>query len=121
MQKPITKAIFFGSLGALIETSDIQRRAYNEALKESGLDWIWDTKTYSELLEMSGGKDRLSMLSAATGRRLSADQISSIHARKTELACAGVINSEIGLRPGVSTLIEAAKSQGIKVGFVTTT
>jgi len=83
MQKPITKAIFIGSLGALVETSDIQRRAYNEALKESGLDWSWDTKTYTELLEMSGGKDRLSMLSAATGRRLSADQISSIHARNS--------------------------------------
>ena len=33
------KAILFGSIGTLIESSDIQRNAFNEACKEAGLDW----------------------------------------------------------------------------------
>ena len=33
--------LMFGAIGALMETSDIQRRAYNQALKEAGLGWEW--------------------------------------------------------------------------------
>ena len=36
------KAILFGSIGTLIETSDLQREAFNQAFKEAGLDWYWD-------------------------------------------------------------------------------
>lgn len=32
------KAILFGSIGTLIETSDLQRESFNEAFKEAGLD-----------------------------------------------------------------------------------
>ena len=34
------KAILFGSIGTLIETSDLQREAFNEAFKEAGLDSV---------------------------------------------------------------------------------
>tara|TARA_B110000503_G_scaffold47893_1_gene77939 strand:+ start:1294 stop:1407 length:114 start_codon:yes stop_codon:yes gene_type:complete len=33
------KAVFFGSIGTLVETSDLQRRAFNQAFAEAGLDW----------------------------------------------------------------------------------
>ncbi len=36
------KAILLGSIGVVAETSDIQRRAYNTAFKEAGLDWVWE-------------------------------------------------------------------------------
>ena len=36
------KAVLFGSIGTLAETSDIQRNSFNEAFKISGLDWVWD-------------------------------------------------------------------------------
>ena len=38
------KAIIFGSIGTLVETSDIQRQSFNQAFKEIGLDWYWDKK-----------------------------------------------------------------------------
>ena len=41
------KAILFGSIGTLIETSDIQRESFNEAFKEAGLDWYWDEEDLS--------------------------------------------------------------------------
>ena len=33
------KAILFGSIATLIETSDLQREAFNQAFKEAGLNW----------------------------------------------------------------------------------
>ncbi len=114
-------ALMFGSIGAVAETSDIQRRAYNQALKEAGLAWEWDRDTYADLLNQSGGKDRLAVLGAATGQTLSADAIDRIHARKTEIACAEVIARSVRPRPCVAALIAMAKTRGMKLAFVTTT
>ena len=115
------KALFLGSIGSVAETSDIQRRAYNQAMKEHGLDWHWDEATYARLLEQAGGKERLDLLSASTGENLSEDTIEKIHARKTEIACEEVRNSGVGLRPGVAALARHAKANGLKLGFVTST
>ncbi len=114
-------ALMLGSIGVLMETSDVQRRAYNQALKEAGLNWIWTRDTYAELLNQSGGKDRLSMLAAATGTDLSAQRIETIHARKTEIACHELNSNPRALRPGVAELMKWAKARGMKVAFVTST
>lgn len=115
------KAVLFGSIGAVAETSEIQREAYNRALSEANLGWEWDRETYSELLEQAGGKERLKMLARATGADLSDKQIETIHASKTRIA--GEIMRERGIapRPGVTELIAKAKERGLKLGFVTTT
>ena len=47
------KAILFGSIGTLIETSNIQRESFNQAFKEIGLDWYWDQESYKQLLKKS--------------------------------------------------------------------
>ena len=49
------KAVLFGSIGTLIETSDIQRKSFNLAFKKAGLDWYWGRETYCILLKKSGG------------------------------------------------------------------
>ena len=36
------KAILFGSIGTLVETSELQRTAFNQAFSEAGLDWTWN-------------------------------------------------------------------------------
>ena len=115
------QALLFGSIGAIMETSDIQRRAYNQALHEAGLPWTWDRRVYADLLEQSGGKDRLEMLAAATGFNLSQVQIDAIHARKMELACAEIVAKRVPPRSGVVTLVRLAKDRRMKLGFVTTT
>ena len=113
--------LMFGAIGVLMETSDIQRRAYNQALKEAGLGWEWSREVYAELLNQSGGQERLSLLVAATGAGLSAAQIEAIHARKTVIACQEMVSRRVRLRPGVVELIQLAKSRGMKLAFVTTT
>ena len=117
----IKNTLMFGAIGTLMETSDVQRRAYNQALKEAGLDWVWTRDVYAELLNQSGGQDRLKMLSAATGTALSEQQIEAIHSRKTDIACQELASKQTPLRPGVAELVKWAKSHGMKMAFVTTT
>ena len=114
-------ALLLGSIGSVMETSDIQRSSYNQAMSEAGLDWTWDRETYADLLKQAGGKERLAHLSAATNAGLSSDQIEAIHQRKTELACAQLASGAAALRPGVLDLVKQAKERGMKIGFVTTT
>ena len=114
-------ALIFGSIGTVMETSDVQRRAYNQALKEAGLNWDWTREIYAELLNQSGGQERLAMLASATGTTLSQQQIEAIHTRKTEIACDELQLHHTKLRPGVAELIKWAKARHMKLAFVTTT
>ena len=114
------KAILFGSIGVLAETSDIQRRAYNDALREFGVDWNWNRETYRELLKDAGGQQRLQRLSDEQGGILSNGTIRNIHRRKTELACEEV-RSGVELRSGVVALMQEARGQGIRCALVTST
>lgn len=104
-----------------METSDVQRRAYNQALKEAGVNWVWTRDIYAELLNQSGGQDRLRMLAAATGTPFSQQQIEAIHSRKTDIACQELASTPTLLRPGVADLIKWAKVRSMKLAFVTTT
>ena len=113
--------LMFGSIGAVMETSDVQRRAYNQALKEAGLHWVWTREIYAELLNQSGGQDRLKMLAAATGTALSQQQIERIHSRKTQIACDELSSTRTPLRPGVAELLKWATDRSVKLAFVTTT
>ncbi|MEM7006261.1 MAG: HAD-IA family hydrolase [Pseudomonadota bacterium] len=115
------KAFLIGSIGVIAETSDIQRRAYNQALKEAGLDWHWDVELYKTLLKQNGGRDRLHCLSIDKDAGLSEDDILRIHARKTDIACEEIVTNGVPLRSGVSDLIALAKSRNSKLAFVTTT
>lgn len=114
------KALLLGSIGVIAETSDIQRRAYNQALAEAVVSWHWDRDTYAELLKAAGGRYRLQQLSEAEGGCLSQIQIESIHARKTEIACAEV-RQGVELRPGIAELINTAMSRNVDVALVTST
>jgi len=113
--------ILIGSIGVLAETSDIQRRAYNQAFREAGLDWYWDKDTYKSLLLTSGGMKRLRRLSADKDQVLAPDAIENLHARKTEIACREIAEKGIDLRPGIVELMRFARQAGITMALVTTT
>ena len=53
------EAILFGSIGTLVETSELQRQSFNLAFKEVGLDWYWNTATYCKLITEPGGMKRI--------------------------------------------------------------
>lgn len=117
----VKTTIMFGSIGSLVESSDIQRQAYNDAMREAGLSWHWDRDTYADLLTQSGGRERLAQLAAATGTDLAEETIARIHLRKTQLAGEAMLAQGVDLRPGVVALVRLAKDRGMKLAFVTTT
>ena len=75
------KSILFGSIGVLAESSEIQRRAFNEAFKEFGLDWYWNVANYIKLLQKPGGLNRIAEYS---NYNLSQNDIKKIHDLKVK-------------------------------------
>lgn len=115
------KAILIGSIGALVETSELQRQAYNQAMSQLEINWHWDLSTYRELLQISGGKKRLAMLSDATERKLTPENIEQIHQLKTTIACQLIQEKKPQLRPFTKNIIEYAQAQDLRLGLVTST
>lgn len=115
------KHLLVGSIGALVDTSEIQREAYNNAFKEVGLNWHWDQNNYRQLLEMSGGQKRLRLLSQVTGQKLDDDRIAKIHELKTNMACEMIEKRKPQIRPLTKQLLELADEHGLSTSFVTST
>ncbi|MDC0194908.1 HAD hydrolase-like protein [Alphaproteobacteria bacterium] len=112
------KAILFGSIGTLIETSNIQRESFNEAFKETGLDWYWDEEDYKKLLKKSGGINRIENFAEKNNTQVDAKKIRE---RKTEIYNTKIQTTLIEPREGVLEIIEYAHVNKIKIGFVTST
>ena len=112
------KAIFFGSIGTLVETSDLQRRAFNQAFSEADLDWNWSAEVYQQLLTKSGGRDRIQDFANHHGTDVDASQL---HLRKTEIFDGLMAQEALLLRPGIASVIVHAKANNWPLAFVTST
>ena len=112
------KAILFGSIGTLIETSDLQREAFNEAFREAGLDWYWDQEDYTKLLKKSGGTKRIEDFAEKNNTTVDAKKIRE---RKTQIYNTKINSTFIPPREGVLDVLEYAHINNIKIGFVTST
>jgi beta-phosphoglucomutase-like phosphatase (HAD superfamily) len=112
------KAILFGSIGTLLETSELQRTAFNQAFSENGLDWNWNQAQYQNLLKKSGGRQRIEDFAAQKAIEVDAEKL---HDEKTKIFDDLMVSGNVLLRPGVANLIEQALDNGIKLAFVTST
>ena len=112
------KAILFGSIGTLVETSELQRRAFNQAFAEAGLDWNWNTEEYRRLLTKSGGCERIQDFATQRGSEVDAEHL---HQQKTIIFDRLMANETILLRPGAENVIRHALDNCLKLGFVTNT
>ncbi|MEE4121350.1 MAG: HAD-IA family hydrolase [Paracoccaceae bacterium] len=112
------RAILFGSIGSVIETSEIQREAYNIAFERHGLDWVWDRDTYRGLLATSGGKARIEAYAERMGEPVGAAEI---HRTKTDVFLTMLEAEILPLRDGVAEVLDAARETGARTGLVTTT
>ena len=112
------KSLLFGSIGTIIETSELQRESFNEAFKEAGLDWYWDQEDYRLLLKQSGGTKRIEDFAEKNNTTVQAQQIRE---RKTEIFNQKLLTEKLMPREGVIEVIEYAKNNQIKLGFVTST
>ena len=112
------KAILFGSIGTLVETSELQRRSFNQAFAEAGLDWNWNSEEYQHLLTKSGGCERIKHYAIQRGVDIDAKQL---HRQKTIIFDTLMATEAILLRPGAANLISHALDNALLLGFVTST
>jgi len=110
------KAILFGSIGTLVETSELQRRAFNQAFTKAGLDWNWSVETYRRLLTKSGGCQRIKDFAAQCGLKVDAKQL---HQEKTIIFNRLMASENILLRPGAASIIRHALDNSLQLGFAT--
>jgi HAD superfamily hydrolase (TIGR01509 family) len=118
------EALIFDVDGTLAETEELHRRAFNETFRAFGLDWDWAKDIYRELLDVTGGRERIlhyieryAPPDAARART----RIGDLHAEKTARYEMRVRAGDAAPRPGVRRLIGEAHDAGLKLAVATTT
>ena len=121
-------ALIFDVDGTLADTESAHLQAFNSAFAQDGLDWVWDEALYTELLHVSGGKERIRHYWNSTRAGLVdvagdgvTDTIARLHESKTAAYEDLVKQGHVQLRPGVLALMESAHRAGLSLAIATTT
>jgi HAD superfamily hydrolase (TIGR01509 family) len=124
---PALQALLWDVDGTLAETErDGHRVAFNLAFASAGLAWRWDEARYGELLQVTGGRERL-LHDMAARQDAPADALGRealarrIHSTKNTLYAELVHDQRIPLRPGVLDLLQQCRTRGVALGIATTT
>lgn len=118
------RALIFDVDGTLAETEEAHRDAFNRTFEANGLGWHWTMADYRWLLKTTGGKERMRAWQErlpAGERRLTDDEIATLHKEKTAIYGEILAAGELTLRPGVQALIEQAREAGLMLAVATTT
>jgi phosphoglycolate phosphatase-like HAD superfamily hydrolase len=121
------RALIFDVDGTLADAErDGHRVAFNAVFAEPGLDWCWDEATYSDLLQVAGGVERM-VHYAREHRGLTQPEgelhtlLHPLHVSKTRHYVQRVATGAVQLRPGVARLIAQARAEGLQLAIATTT
>ncbi len=122
------RALIFDVDGTLADTESVHLAAFNHAFSQEGLGWHWSTEQYTDLLAISGGKERMMHfwrsqnpeVTELEGGALTA-MMERLHEIKTAWYEAAVNGGAVTLRPGVLALMSEARQQGLQLAIATTT
>jgi HAD superfamily hydrolase (TIGR01509 family) len=123
---PALEALLFDVDGTLADTEETHRVAFNAAFAGAGLNWYWDEALYGELLQVTGGRERIRYFLErhAPSFRPAGDLdafIARLHRDKTSSYVGMLSRGDVPLRPGVERLIREARERGLRLAIATTT
>ena len=98
--------MLFGSIGTLVETSEIQRKSFNEAFKKKGLDWYWTKEEYIKLLNKSGGSDRIKEYAKKKNTKVNPKKLRDLKTDNNLLLFKCEMDAGHGSRSGRKNIIE---------------
>lgn len=118
-------ALIFDADGTLADTEEAHRQAFNAAFRAHELAWHWSAGLYVDLLQVPGGKERLthyidSLPAAPVDKERLRRLVPAIHQTKTERYVELIECGSAALRPGVERLIGAARAAGIRLAIAST-
>ena len=123
---PRIEALIFDVDGTLADTEEAHRQAFNDAFRAHGLAFTWSRELYRELLQVTGGKERLAAFFhrarlTASERVLLSDLIPRLHATKTSFYLERMKLGRVPLRAGVRRLLTEARAAGVRLAIASTT
>jgi len=121
------EAILFDCDGVLADTErDGHRPAFNRAFKNNDIAEEWDVERYGKLLEVGGGKERMTAhwdevgwpsVILEDGRQ---EKVKALHLEKTDIFMDLIDEGSIPLRPGVLRIVDDAISAGVRLACCST-
>lgn len=114
----IDRAILLGAIGTVVDTSDMQRRAFNAAFEEAKLDWSWEPAAYKSMLSVVGGANRIGHYAKMRGETVDCD---TLHKAKSRIYQEMLRSERVSLRPGITAMLASAHASGRPLAWVTTT
>lgn len=106
---------------------DAHRPAFNVAFKENNLNTEWDVERYGKLLEVGGGKERMTAhwneVGWPEGFPEGDDRqakVKELHLRKTDIFMDMIKTGDVPLRPGVLRVIDEAIEAGLRLAVCST-
>ena len=121
------EAILFDCDGVLADTErDGHRPAFNRAFGFNGIDEEWGVELYGKLLEVGGGKERMTAHWNEVGwpSVIPEDEreakVKALHLQKTDIFMDLIDEGSIPLRPGVLRVVDEAIAAGIKLAVCST-
>ncbi len=121
--RPGLAAVVLDVDGTLVDSErDGHRVAFNQAFAEAGLPDRWDPETYGRLLDVTGGRRRLTryLLAGGRGAQEAAALAASLHQRKTGLMRDLVAAGAVPARPGAARLLADLAAAGVELHVATT-
>ncbi len=108
---------------------DGHRISFNQAFRESNIDEEWSVERYGVLLEVGGGKERMtahwnevgwpsSMAEEDEQQRVST--VKALHLRKTDIFMELIDQGAIPLRSGILRLVDEAIATNVKLAVCST-
>lgn len=124
-ERPTTQraVIVFDVDGTLVDSErDGHRIAFNAAFAAAGLPYRWTVEAYGRLLNVTGGRQRITAFLERQGYRSedAAPLAATLHADKTARFRAMVEQGRIPARPGVPELLAELAATGIPLAVATT-